>query len=167
MRQVVSVTLIQENGLSTFSNFAVLKNPAKMELESAANKLLDAFTAPWTDRESTEPTVRELADGLEDRSPPLPNIAQVESISKHLNPRKATGADYVAAWLLKHFYEELIPVIHEIMYATIMQCKYPSCYKQALVSPIPKVDNPVDLGTDFMGRFQFFHRWTKSQRGYN
>ena len=30
-----------------------------------------------------------------------------------------------------------------------MQCKYPSCYEHALVNPISKVDNPVDLGTDF------------------
>ena len=156
MRQVLSVTLIQESGLSAFLHFAVPKKqssfpvaPTKMELESAANKLLDAFTVPWTDQESTASTVRELADGLEDRPPPLSNIGQVKSILKHLNPRKATGADGVPAWLLKRFYEELAPVIHEILCASTMQCKYPSCYKHALVSPISKVDNPVDLGTDF------------------
>ena len=53
------------------------------------------------------------------------------------------------AWLLKRFYEELAQVIHEIICPSIMQCKYPSCYKHALVSPMSKVDSPVDLGTDF------------------
>ena len=82
-------------GAEKQSSFPVV--PTKLELESAENKLLDAFTAPWTDQESTASTVRKLADGFEDRSPPLPNIGQVKSILKHLNSRKAAGADGVLA----------------------------------------------------------------------
>ncbi len=31
----------------------------------------------------------------------------------------------------------------------MLQCKYASSYKHALISPIPKVNNPEDLSTDF------------------
>ena len=66
-----------------------------------------------------------------------------------MNPRKATGVDGVPAWLLKRFHEELAPVVHDIICASIVQSKYPTSYKHALVSPVPKVDNPTDINNDF------------------
>ena len=66
-----------------------------------------------------------------------------------MNPRKATGVDGVPAWLLKRFHEELAPVVHDIICASIVQSKYPASYKHALVSPVPKVDNPMDINNDF------------------
>ena len=68
---------------------------------------------------------------------------------QHVNPRKATGADCVPALLLKRFHEELAPVVHDIICASIVQSKYPTSYKHALVSPVPKVDNPTDINNDF------------------
>ena len=68
---------------------------------------------------------------------------------KHVNPRKATGVDGVPAWLLKRFHEELAAVVHNIICASIVQSKYPTSYKHALVSPVPKVDNSTDLNNDF------------------
>ena len=67
----------------------------------------------------------------------------------HLNPRKATGVDEVSAWILKSFHEELAPAVHDILCASIHQCKYPSVYKHALDNPIPKVNNPTDINNDF------------------
>jgi len=55
----------------------------------------------------------------------------------------------VPAWLLKRFHKELAPVVHDIICASIVQTKYPTSYKHALVSPVPKVDNPTDINTDF------------------
>ena len=66
-----------------------------------------------------------------------------------MNPRKATSADGVPTWLLKRFHEELAPVVHDIICASIVQSKYPTSYKHALVSPVPKVDNPTDIDDDF------------------
>ena len=68
---------------------------------------------------------------------------------KHVNPGKATGVDGVPAWLLKGFHEELAPVVHDIICASIVQANYPTSYKHALVSPVPKVDNPTDINDDF------------------
>ena len=123
--------------------------PNKAELQKTADLLLDAFVAPWKDREPTALSVSEVANELDDRPPPVPNIGQVKAILKHVNPRKATGVDGVPAWLLKRFHEELAPVVHDIICARIVQSKYPTSYKHALVSPVPKVDNPTDINNDF------------------
>ena len=37
-----------------------------------------------------------------------------------------TRIDGVPAWLLKRFHEELAPVVHDIICASIVQCKYPT-----------------------------------------
>ena len=68
-----------------------------------------------------------------------PSIGQVKAARKRLNPKKATGYDGVPAWFLKHFHEELAPVIHDIICASILQCKYPTPYKRALVTPVQSV----------------------------
>ena len=123
--------------------------PSKTELSKLADDLLDAFTKPWEDREPSSLLVSELADNLIDRPPATPSIGQVKAALKRLNPKKATGYDGVPAWFLKHFHEELAPVIHDIICASILQCKYPTPYKRALVTPVPKVSNPVDINNDF------------------
>jgi hypothetical protein len=51
--------------------------------------------------------------------------------------------------VLKRFHEELASSIHEIICASILQCKYPSPYEHVLISPVPQVNNPEDLSTDF------------------
>lgn len=55
----------------------------------------------------------------------------------------------VSAWLFKRFHKELAPVVRDIICASIVQSKYPTSYKHALVSPVPKVDNPTDINNDF------------------
>ena len=119
------------------------------ELESMANKLLDAFIVPWANREPNSLAATVTNVEIINHKPPLPSIGQVKTILKRLNPRKASGADGVPTWVLKRFHEELAPSIHEIICASILQCKYPSSYKHALISPIPKVNNPEELCTDF------------------
>ena len=44
---------------------------------------------------------------------------------------------------------DLAPVVHNIVTASIKQCKYPSQYKHALVTPFAKVRNPSDVENDF------------------
>ena len=91
----------------------------------------------------------EVVEDHPDRPPPIPSIGQVKSVLKHLNPKKATGVDGVPAWFLKRFHEEIVPIVHDIICASFVQCKYPSGYKHALISPVPKVNNPTDLHNDF------------------
>ena len=111
-----------------------------MELESTANKLFHTFIAPWANR---------VPNSLDHESL-LPNIGQVKTILIFRNPKKATGVEGVPAWVLKRFHEEQAPSIHEIICSSMFQCKYASSYKHALICPVPKVNNPEDLSTDFM-----------------
>ena len=123
--------------------------PSSDELKEVADKLLQAFTAPWKNRTATALLASEISDRLQDRPPPLPSIGQVKAIMKHLNVRKATRCDEVPAWLLKSFHEEIAPALHDIICASIQQCKYPTAYKHALISPVPKVSNPTDINNHF------------------
>ena len=86
---------------------------------------------------------------LKDTPPRQPSIGQVKSHLNHFNPRKATGVDDIPAWILKHFSEDLAPVIHDIIICSISQCRYPTLYKHALITPVPKVTNPCDIENDF------------------
>ena len=108
------------------------------------------FTKPWQDSVLTKiPDIDELRSLLKESNPPLPSIGQVKAVFKQLNPRKATGSDGIPYWLLKRFCEELAPVIHNIVCSSIMQSKYPTPYKHALVSPVRKVTQPTDMENDF------------------
>jgi hypothetical protein len=40
-------------------------------------------------------------------------------------------------------------VVHDIVVASIVQCKYLTSYKHAIISPIPKIRPPTDLDSDF------------------
>ena len=84
-------------------------------------------------------------DGLSVSSPRIPSIGQVKNVLKQLNARKVTGTDNIPAWVFKRFAEELAVVTHDIITASIVQNKYPTMYKQALLSPVPKVHAPKKI----------------------
>ena len=87
---------------------------------------------------------------LRNTTPPLPSIGQVKNCLKHLKPRKATGVDKISCLDTQAFFsDDLAPVVHNIVTASIKQCKYPSQYKHALISPVSKVRNPSDVENDF------------------
>ena len=66
-----------------------------------------------------------------------------------LKVKKATGIDGIPAWFLKQYSEDLAPVAHNIITSSIIQCKYPTLYKQALITPVPKITPPKNIETDF------------------
>ena len=55
----------------------------------------------------------------------------------------------IPAWMLKQYHEDLAPVVYDIVCCSISQCCYPSLYKHALISPVPKVQPPRDINNDF------------------
>jgi hypothetical protein len=63
--------------------------------------------------------------------------------------KKATGIDGIPAWFLKQYSEDLAPVAHNIITCSIIQCKYPTLYKQALITPVPKTTPLKNIETDF------------------
>ncbi|XP_046861627.1 uncharacterized protein LOC124454918 [Xenia sp. Carnegie-2017] len=115
-----------------------------------AEKLQQVFTKPWLNQlPNYEIEDNLINQTLKDIKPPLPSIGQVKSCLQHLNPRKATGDDKIPAWILKRFCEDLAPVVHNIVTTSIKQCKYPSQYKHALITPVAKVNNPSNVENDF------------------
>lgn len=126
------------------------ENPSNISAENLytiVEKFQDVFTKPWNDYIPMISSVD--SESLPEVTPVLPSIGQVKMILKTLNPRKATGADNISAWTLKNYAEELAVVIHNIICGSITECKYPNLYKHALVSPVPKVNPPRDIETDF------------------
>ena len=84
-----------------------------------------------------------------EENPPTPSIGQVKTALKQLNSKKATGSDGIPAWVLKRYWEELAPIVPDIICASIKECEYPTAYKHALVIPVPKVNPPRDIENDF------------------
>ena len=127
-----------------------LHGPENIDLFKLSENLQKAFIKPWLDRYTN--VVSEIPEEmypLKNKKPLLPSIGQVKAVLKHLNPRKATGIDKIPAWVLKQYHEDLAPVVHDIVCCSISQCYYPSLYKHALISPVPKVHNPRDINNDF------------------
>lgn len=121
--------------------------PTTEDLSEVAEKLQDVFTRPW---DNHSPSFSDIQpEGLPDHPPKLPSIGLVKAFLNRLNARKATGADNIPAWILKKFSEELAPVVHNIITTSIIEAKYPTLYKHALVSPVPKVHPPEDIEKDF------------------
>ena len=72
---------------------AVYKLAVAEEL-GGTTPLQSAFIKPLKDIEPTEvPDVDDVVSLLKDNTPAIPSIGQIQSSLKHLNPRKATGAD--------------------------------------------------------------------------
>jgi hypothetical protein len=86
---------------------------------------------------------------LKETDPPLPSIGQVKKALNALKLKKATGIDGIPAWFLKQYSEDLAPVAHNIITSSTIQCKYPTLYKQALITPVPKITPPKNIETDF------------------
>ncbi|CAB3999504.1 Hypothetical predicted protein [Paramuricea clavata] len=112
--------------------------------------LQNIFTKPWSKLpETIIPSLEDVASSLRQENPPTPSIGQVKTALKQLNSKKATGSDGIPAWVLKRYCEELAPIVHDIICASIKECEYPTAYKHALVIPVPKVNPPRDIENDF------------------
>ena len=123
--------------------------PLPENVTDITERLQSAFIKSWKDIEPTEvPDVDDVVSLLRDNIPATPSIGQIKSSLKHLNSRKATGADEIPAWLLKRFHEELAPVVHDIICCSIKECKFSVSYKHALIT-FPKVSCPKDIENDF------------------
>ena len=140
--------------------------PLSENVTDITERLQSAFIKPWKDIESTEvPDVDDVVSLLKDNIPATPSIGQIKSSLKHLNPRKATGADEIPAWLLKRFHEELAPVVYDIICCSIKECKFPVSYKHALITPIPKAVPKILRMTS--GRYPSFLIWPNCLRNIN
>ncbi|CAB4036656.1 Hypothetical predicted protein [Paramuricea clavata] len=115
-----------------------------------AEILQNIFTKPWSKLpETIIPSLEDVASSLRQENSSTPSIGQVKTALKQLNSKKATGSDGIPAWVLKRYCEELAPIVHDIICASIKECEYSTAYKHALVIPVPKVNPPRDIENDF------------------
>lgn len=99
-----------------------------------------AFASFWRDVTPTEiPDIHDVAHMLENCFPPLPSVVLVKGILENLHPKKGTCVDQIPALVPKKSWEELAPIVHDIICSSISQCKYSGLYKHVLISPIPEV----------------------------
>jgi hypothetical protein len=65
--------------------------------------------------------------------------------------RKATAKaiDKISAWFLKHYYDDLTSAKHTVVTCSITQSKYPTAYKHAIVTPVPKIHQPKYINNNF------------------
>ncbi|CAB4032507.1 Hypothetical predicted protein, partial [Paramuricea clavata] len=93
-----------------------MSSPDHVDLTAITDKLEKSVIKPWLEVQSDHPRLQ--AGNTYLRIPaPLPSIGQIKTVLKHSNPRKANGADDIAAWCLKRYAEELAPVVHDIAVA--------------------------------------------------
>ena len=115
-----------------------------------AEQLQTASTKTWEDLTAEALNINEIEHLLKDMiAPPVPLLGQVRSCLKHLNTKKATAADKIPAWFLNRHYHDVTPAIHSIITSSIIQCKYPTEYRHALITPVPKIPSPTDIDNDF------------------
>ncbi|CAB4002548.1 Hypothetical predicted protein [Paramuricea clavata] len=105
------------------------------------------------------PPLDEVESLLKNYPLPLPSIGQIKSVLNHFNHSKTTGTDGVPAWLLKRFSSDLAPIVHDIITASIKQCKYPSHYKHGLVTSVPKAYPPTDWPLYYIGSDSITQTW--------
>ncbi len=118
---------------------------------STAELLQDIFTKPWQDLHAACFYSKSYRSSTTVEGKPSSRSLYWSSqvYTEAFKSKKATGSDNIPAWFLKRFHEELAPVVHDIICGSIIQCKYPTIYKAALVTPVPKVRPPTNIETDF------------------
>ncbi|CAB4001729.1 Hypothetical predicted protein [Paramuricea clavata] len=122
------------------------------DLSEPTEKLQAVFTSPWNGMmldNAASYDLNSVQHHLRETDPPIPSIGQVKKALNTLKVKKATGIDGIPAWFLKQYSEDLAPVAHNIITSSIIQCKYPTLYKQALITPVPKTTPPKNIETDF------------------
>ena len=70
-----------------------------------------------------------------------PILITTESMSLNLIQiiiAKASVPDYLSNWVLKEYADILAPAVTDIIDTSFQECKVPSAYKLADVSPVPR-----------------------------
>jgi hypothetical protein len=71
--------------------------------------------------------------------------SDVRKLLRRQNVKKASGPDGVSSSVLKQCADQLAPVFTDIFNDSLSQCKVPSCFKSAIIVPVPKKAKAVTL----------------------
>lgn len=80
---------------------------------------------------------------------PLIRPREIERIIRSMKPRKAPGQDKIRNLLLKHLPRKGLVMITKIVNACLKNCYFPSSWKHAIVTAIPKPGKDVTLPTNY------------------
>jgi hypothetical protein len=122
-------------GLQSITDYKV-KAPSTSDDPSLPDQLNDFYAR--FDRQNTTPV--SVPVGVADSLPP-PFVVEEDQVRKLLsrqNPRKAAGPDGVSTSSLRKCADQLAPVLTEIFNESLQQGVVPSCFKSAVIVPVPK-----------------------------
>lgn len=66
---------------------------------------------------------------------------EVKALFRKQNVRKAEGPDGVSAFTLRNCAHQLASVFTDIFNWSLCECKVPTCFKSAVIIPVPKKSN--------------------------
>ena len=69
----------------------------------------------------------------------------VRKLFKRHSIKKASGPDGISSPCLKHCADQLAPVFTDVFNVSLHECKVPSCFKSAIIVPVPKKSKTVTL----------------------
>ena len=114
---------------------------AKASLDTQSlQELNDYFADLCWDPDYKEPTPAEDCEEIQ-----APEISErhVWMCLQYLK-KTATGPDMIPYWIWKNHAEIFAPIIHKIWNLSLKSSTWPSSWKRAHVTPLPKVDVPKD-----------------------
>ena len=124
-----------------------------VEGKALANKINDAFISVTQEMTSLEHFSRETQIQIEKGQRPIPPecVLSEESVYQKLagiSTTKSSGPDQTPNWVLKDYAYILASPVSSILNASIQQACVPTSWKEADVTPIPKISAPVDVYND-------------------
>ena len=114
---------------------------AKVYLDTQSlQELNDYFADLCSDPDYKDPTPAEVCEEIQS-----PEISErhVWMCLQYLK-KTATGPDMIPYWIWKNHAEIFAPIIYKIWNLSLKSSTWPSLWKRAHVTPLPKVDVPKD-----------------------
>ena len=93
------------------------------------------------DKLNTSPEQRLLPSDSSLCPPFVIDQAQVRTLFRRLNKRKAPGPDNISSSTLRNGADQLCTVFTDIFNSSLEQCRVPMCFKTSMIIPIPKKSN--------------------------
>ena len=93
------------------------------------------------DKLNTSPEPRLLPSDISLYPPFVVDQAQVRTLFRRLNKRKAPGPDNISSSTLRNCADQLCTVFTDIFNSSLEQCRVPMCFKTSMIIPIPKKSN--------------------------
>ena len=112
-------------------------------LSTLSAESFNDFFASTFSRNSLDSPMPELPDTL----PDVPLVLSTADVAISLSKikRKSPGPDGIPYWILREFSATFAPVVTHIFNRSLSEGSVPICFKEALITPIPKSPNAKEV----------------------